>query len=238
MKNIIITGAASGVGKAVAKELINENLILIDIDKENLNQTATELGKDYYVCNLTNCDNIKNVIKSIKDKYDKIDCLINCAGMWISGDMSKLEEPLFDSMNSLERIKMVIDTNVFGTIAMIKSIFPIMKNQGYGQVININSQSGVMCEPPFPIYNATKRGTYAFRKAIQDDLARNNIKITDICPGLIKTGFYKRANNELPQNIMDCGLTPEAVAKTVKYVFELPYEITIPSIEVRHIKNY
>lgn len=238
MKNIIITGAASGVGKAVAKELINENLILLDIDKENLNQTATELGKDFYVCDLTDCDSIKNVIAEIKDKYDKIDCLINCAGMWISGDMSKLEEPLFDSMNSIERIKDVIDTNVFGTIAMIKSIFPIMKKQGYGQIININSQSGVMCEPPFPIYNATKRGTYAFRKAIQDDLARNNVKITDICPGLIQTDFYKRANNELPQNVMDCGLTPEDVAKTVKYVFDLPHEITIPSIEVRHIKNY
>ena len=238
MKNIIITGAASGVGKAVAKELLNENLILIDIDKENLIQTATELGKDYYVCNLTDCDNIKNIVKSIQDKYVKVDCLINCAGMWISGDMSKLEEPLFDSMNSLERIKMVIDTNVFGTIAMIKSIFPIMKKQGYGQVININSQSGVMCEPPFPIYNATKRGTYAFRKAIQDDLARNNIKITDVCPGLIKTDFYIRANNELPREIMENGLTPEDVAKTVKYVFELPHEITIPSIEIRHIKNY
>ncbi|MBE6138222.1 MAG: SDR family oxidoreductase [Firmicutes bacterium] len=238
MRNIIITGAASGVGKAVVKELKNENLILLDIDKENLHQTANEFSKDFYVCNLTDCDSIKSVIASIKEKYNKIDCLINCAGMWISGDMSKLEEPLFDSMNSLERIKSVIDTNVFGTIAMVKSIFPIMKNQGYGQIININSQSGVMCEPPFPIYNATKRGTYAFRKAVQDDLARNNIKITDVCPGLIQTEFYKRASNELPQNIMDCGLTPEDVAKTVKYVFELPHEITIPSIEVRHIKNY
>ena len=137
-----------------------------------------------------------------------------------------------------ERIKKVIDTNVFGTIAMIKGIFPIMHKQGKGQIININSQSGVMCEPPFPIYNATKHSTNAFRKAIQDDLARNNIKITDVCPGLIKTDFYVRANNKLPDEIMETGLTPEDVAKTVKYVFDLPHEITIPSIEVRHIKNY
>ena len=136
------------------------------------------------------------------------------------------------------KIKKVIDTNVFGTIAMIKSIFPIMQKQGYGQIININSQSGVMCEPPFPIYNASKQSTNAFRKAIQDDLARNNIKITDVCPGLIKTDFYKRANNELPKEVMDMGLTAEEVAQTVKYVFDLPHEITIPSIEVRHIKNY
>lgn len=238
MKNVIITGAANGVGKAVANLLKKENLILIDIDENNLPGTAKETNSEYYICDLTNVDKINKVIKNIGEKYTKIDCLINCAGMWISGDMSKLQEPIFKEMNNLDRIKNVIDTNVFGTIAMIKSIFPTMQKQGYGQIININSQSGVMCEPPFPIYNATKHSTYAFRKAIQDDLARNNIKITDVCPGLIKTDFYIRANNELPKEIMDTGLTPEDVAKTVKYVFDLPHEITIPSIEVRHIKNY
>ena len=238
MKNVIITGAANGVGKAVANLLKDKNLILIDIDEKNLLETAKEINSEYYLCDLTNVDNINEIIRNIGIKYNKIDCLINCAGMWISGDISKLEQPIFSEMNDLNRIKKVIDTNVFGTIAMIKSIFPIMQKQGYGQIININSQSGVMCEPPFPIYNATKHSTYAFRKAIQDDLARNNIKITDICPGLIKTDFYVRANNELPKEIMDTGLTAEDVAKTVKYVFDLPHEITIPSIEVRHIKNY
>ena len=238
MKNIIITGAANGVGKAVANILKDNNLVLIDEDKDNLISLSNSLNTNYYVCDLSNDDQIKTMIDDIKAKYDKIDCLINCAGMWISGDMSKLELPVFDEMNDLSRIKKVIDTNVFGTIAMIKSIFPIMKKQGFGQIININSQSGVMCEPPFPIYNATKQSTNAFRKAIQDDLARNNIKITDVCPGLIQTDFYVRANNELPKEVMETGLTPEDVAKTVKYVFDLPHEITIPCIEVRHIKNY
>ena len=237
-RNVIITGAANGVGKAVAKLLKNERLILIDIDEENLNKVSIELGCSSYLCDLTNNNRIDEIVEEIKGKFNKIDCLINCAGMWISGDMSKLEEPILNQMNSLERMKKVIDTNVFGTIAMIKSIFPIMQKQGYGQIININSQSGVMCEPSFPIYNATKHSTYAFRKAIQDDLARNNIKITDVCPGLIQTDFYVRAKNDLPDEIMKTGLTVEDVAKTVKYVFDLPHEITIPSIEVRHIKNY
>ena len=238
MKNVIITGAANGVGKAVANILKDNNLILIDKDEANLKSVSESLNAKFYICDLSNDDQIREMVEDIKAKYENIDCLINCAGMWISGDMSKLELPVFDEMNDLRRIRRVIDTNIFGTIAMIKSIFPIMKKQGYGQVININSQSGVMCEPPFPIYNATKQSTNAFRKAIQDDLARNNIKITDVCPGLIQTDFYTRANNELPQEVMETGLTPEEVANTVKYVFDLPHEITIPSIEVRHIKNY
>ena len=222
MKNIIITGSANGVGKAIANTLKGNNLILIDADDNNLSIVANELNAEYYICDLTDVNNLKQTLDAIIEKHE----------------MSKLEEPLFGEMNNLNRIKQVIDTNVFATIAMIKNIFPIMKKQGYGQIININSQSGVMCEPPFPIYNATKQGASAFRKAIQDDLARNNIKITDICPGLIQTDFYERANNPLPEEVMEKGLTAQDVANTVKYVFELPYEITIPSIEVRHIKNY
>lgn len=238
MKNVIITGAANGVGAAIVNLLKDNNLILIDVDENNLKNTASLVNAEYYVCDLTHVESINKVLNKIIEKYNKIDCLINCAGMWISGEMSKMEEPIYKEMNELERIKKVIDTNVFGTIAMIKSIFPIMQKQGYGQIININSQSGVMCEPPFPIYNATKQSGTSFRKAIQDDLARHNVKITDVCPGLIKTDFYQRANNELPEEIMNNGLTPEEVANTVKYVFDLPHEITIPSIEIRHINNY
>ena len=189
MKNVIITGAANGVGKAIAQLLKNENLILLDIDESNLKEITVNTNSKYYICDVSDEAQILNVINDISQNYETIDCLINCAGMWISGDMSKTEEPIYREMNDLNRIKKVIDTNVFGTIAMIKSIFPIMKKQGYGQVININSQSGVMCEPPFPIYNASKTGTNAFRKAIQNDLAQNNIKITDVCPGLIQTDF-------------------------------------------------
>ncbi len=238
MKNVIITGSANGVGKAIANVLKEEKLILIDIDENNLKQVAEETKSKYYICDISDDKQIANVINDINRNYEKIDCLINCAGMWISGDVSKLDQPIYDEMNELGRIKKVIDTNVFGTVAMIKSVFPIMKKQGCGQIININSQSGVMCEPPFPIYNASKTGANAFRKAIQNDLAHNNIKITDVCPGLIQTDFYKRAKNELPDNVMNTGLTPEDVANTVKFIFDLPHEITIPSIEVRNIKNY
>ena len=238
MKNVIITGAANGVGKAIANKLKNQNLILIDIDENNLQKVARKINAKYYICDVSDDKQITNVFKDINENYNKIDCLINCAGIWISGDISKQEESKYKEMNELSRVKHVIDTNVFGIIAMIKSVFPIMKNQGYGQIININSQSGVMCEPPFPVYNASKTGANAFRKAIQNDLAQNNIKITDVCPGLIKTDFYKRANSELPESVMNTGLTAEDVANTVKFVFNLPHEITIPSIEVKHIKNY
>ena len=238
MKNVIITGASSGVGKATAEILKSENLILISSNESKLKPVAEMLNADYYICDLSDAEEIQKLMEKISDKYEKIDCLINCAGMWISGDVSKMEEPEFKEMNELNRIKKVIDTNVFAIVAMTKCIFPIMKKQGYGQIININSQSGVVCEPPYPVYNATKKGSYAFRQAVQDDLARNNIRITDVCPGLIQTDFYKNANDELPKEIMDLGLFSEEVAKVVKYIFDLPEDIMVPSIEIKSMREF
>lgn len=238
MKNIIITGAGDGVGKAIATMLKEENLILVDIEKENLENLSKQLKQKSFVCDVTNTKQVKKLKDFVLKSFDKIDCLINCAGMWTKGELSQLNIEHYAKINDLDRIKKLIDTNVFGVIAMICEFSPIMIKQNFGQIININSQSGVQVEEFCPIYNASKHGSYAYRKAIQADLAKHNIKITDICPGLIKTNFYIRANDKLPDEIMCLGLDPIDVAKTVQYVMNLPHEITIPSIEIRHIKNY
>lgn len=238
MKNIIITGAANGVGKAVAELFKNENLILVDKDESNLEKVAKSLNVQYYVCDVSNVQDVKNLKDFAVNTFDKVDCLINCAGVWSKGELSQLKEKHFSEINDLERVKKLIDTNTFGIIATITEIAPIMINQKFGQIININSQSAVEIEEFCPVYNASKHGSYAYRKAIQRDLAKHNVKITDVCPGLIKTDFYIHANDKLPEEIMELGLEPIEVAKTVKYVIDLPHEITIPSIEVRHIKNY
>ena len=238
MKNIIITGAANGVGKAIAKLLQNENLILVDSDKLNLEQTAKELNKTYFVCDLTIVNEIKLLKDFVMNNFKNVDALINCAGVWTKGELSQLSNSHFKKLNELEKIQNLINTNVFATIAMITEFSPIMMQQHKGQIININSQSGVETEEFCPIYNASKHGTYNYRKAIQRDLAKHNVKITDVCPGLIKTDFYIHAEDELPNEIMKLGLEPEDVANCVKYLLDLPHEITIPSIEIRNIKNY
>ncbi|MBQ7466950.1 MAG: SDR family oxidoreductase [Clostridia bacterium] len=238
MKNIIITGAGDGVGKAIVSMLKSENLILVDIEKDNVEAVAKNLNQKAFVCDVSDTKQVKKLKEFVIKTFDKIDCLINCAGMWTKGEISQLGIEHFAKINDVDRVKKLIDTNFFGIVAMINEFAPIMMKQNYGQIININSQSGVEVEEFCPIYNASKHGSYAYRKAIQRDLAKHNVKITDVCPGLIKTNFYVRANDKLPEEIMCLGLEPEDVAKTVLYVLNLPHEITIPSIEVRHIKNY
>ena len=238
MRYVLITGAGDGVGKATAKLMKNEKLLLVDRDEKNLKKTAQNLNADYFVCDITNIDKINELKAYVEKNFAGLDTIINCAGVWTKGEISQLGDKHFAEINNLERIKDLLDTNTFGTIAMITTFAPILIKNKKGQIINVNSQSGVETEEFCPIYNASKHGGYYYRKAIQRDLAKHNVKITDVCPGLIKTNFYIRANDELPQEIMKLGLSPDEVAKTIKYVFDMPHEITIPSIEVRHIKNF
>lgn len=238
MKTIIITGAGSGVGRETVKLLKDEKLVLIDKDEKSLIAVGKKFACDYYVCDISKIEDIEKTFTEIKTKYKKIDVLINCAGLWTKGELSQQEDEHFKEINTYERIKQIIDTNTFGTIAIIKAVFPIMKKQGYGQIININSQSGIVTEEFCPVYNASKHGSRAFSQAVLSDLARHNIKMTDVCPGLIKTDFYVHANDELPKEIMDTGLEAKDVADVIKYLIELPKQITVPSIEIKNMKNF
>lgn len=238
MKTIIITGAANGLGRAIAEQLKNENLILIDFDAKTLEKTAKKLGKEFYVCDVSVLDEVKATFKEIFKKHKQIDCLINCAGLWIAGEVSNFEQQQFKALNSLERIQKVMGTNLFAIMATTSLVVPVMKKQGHGQIININSVSGLVLEKDFPVYNATKTGATQFRKAISADMEKHNIKITDIHPGLMNTTFFKHAKWNIPQSVLEgSGLNPADVAKTVEYIMNLPPEVTIPSLEIKHIKN-
>ncbi len=238
MRYVLITGAGSGLGKETAKLLKDEKLLLVGRNEKNLKKVAQNLDADYFICDITNIDQINELKAHVEKNFANLDTIINCAGVWTKGEISQLSDKHFAEMNTLEKIKNVLDTNTFGTIAMITTFAPILIKNKKGQIINVNSQSGVETEEFCPVYNASKHGGYFYRKAVQRDLAKHNVKITDVCPGLMKTDFFVKADDGLPQEIMKLGLSPDEVAKTIKYVFDMPHEITIPSIEVRHIKNY
>jgi len=239
MKKILITGAAGGLGKAIARILKNEKLLLIDNDEKRLSKVAKSLGCEKCVCDISDINQINELRSFVEKNWGTIDVLINCAGQWNKGELSQLGQEHIAELNSLERIKYVLDTNTFGTIAMTTVFAPLMIEKGKGQIVNINSQSGVEREEFCPVYNTSKHAGYAYRQAVQRDLAKHNIRITDICPGLMKTELFENANDALPKEVMSVqALKSEDVAKAVKYVLDLPHEITIPSLEIRHIKNY
>lgn len=132
-KVILITGGSDGLGKGLAQRLVKDyQVIILGKNPIKTKQVADELSVDYLVADVGNYLELEEAITKLLAKYEKIDCLVNNAGLWIQG---KLEE------NDSETIKSVIEVNTLGTIYATKAVLPIMKKQNFGRIINVISQS-------------------------------------------------------------------------------------------------
>src|SRR5574344_943820 len=178
---IILTGAADGLGKEIANQLKENELILIDNDETKLKETAKKINAKYYICDLTKPEDVNNVCNEILKLNNKIDILINCAGVWLNEQVE----------TDLEKYRNMILVNLFGPIAMIQCLMPNFIKQKKGLIININSQAGIEREEGSPVYGASKFGLSAYRDNIKRTLGKNGIRITDICPGMIETNLFE-----------------------------------------------
>ncbi|MBO5349705.1 MAG: SDR family NAD(P)-dependent oxidoreductase [Clostridia bacterium] len=222
MKKIIITGASDGLGKAIAKELKEYELILISRNEEKLKELSEELKCKYYICDLKDYSQIENIISQIDD----VDILINNAGIWLAGD---LEE------NTFEQISDCIDVNAKAPIYMTKAILPIMRKKQKGLIINVCSQSSFDNDAFSTVYNASKWAMRGFNRSIQQVLSKDNIKVTGFYPGFMQTNLFKKAGNDYDTST---GLEPEKVAKTIRFIIECEQDVIIPEIGIKDIENY
>lgn len=222
MKNIIITGASDGLGESIARELKDENLILISRYEEKLKTLATELNCNYYACDLKDYNSIENIVKQIND----VDILINNAGIWLAGD---LEE------NTFEQISDCIDVNTKAPIYMTKAVLPIMRNKKSGLIINVCSQSSFDNDDFSTVYNASKWAMRGFNRSIQRVLSKENIKVTGFYPGFMQTDLFKKAGNDYDTST---GLETEKVAKAVKFITECNDDVIIPEFGIKDVENY
>ena len=230
MKTIVITGGSDGLGKELAKVLAKENkVIILARESEHLMLAAKEIGCEYVVCDIARIEDVKAAFENIFKKNKKVDCLINNAGVWLQGNVED---------NTYEMIKNVIDVNIFGTIACTKAVLSHMKKNNAGQIININSMSCMDREEYAPVYGATKTASFAFRERIQNDLAKHNIRITDVCPGLMKTDLFKKQGNIIPKAIMDkTGLDVAVVSMEIKKIIDSDPIVWKPVVAIKHAKN-
>ncbi len=174
-KTLIITGGNDGLGRELVKQFSsNHNVIILAKDDCKSEKVAKEFGCQYYHCDLTNIESLKNAFEKIGKDFETIDCLINCAGVWLQGNIEE---------NTLEQIKNVLDVNTFGTIACTQLIVPTMKKQKFGQIINVTSQSAVVIEEFCPVYCASKHAITTFRECVQNDLATVNTVENDTNSG-------------------------------------------------------
>ena len=191
-KVVIITGASSGIGKQVAKELIkyNAKVVIFARREEKLSKVEEELKRNNIstlkiVGDIKNNENIRKLVDETLKKYGKIDVLLNNAGYGKNIDF--LEQ-------SDEDIEEMIETNVIGLIKLTKKVANIMKKQGEGQIINMSSAIAAVPTYRFTTYCITKGAVKILSESIRNELKKSGIKISTVYPALHDTPFCEKAN--------------------------------------------
>ena len=236
-KTILITGATSGFGKAIARRFAKDgdDLIITGRREALLMELSAELRKKYKVEVLSLCfdvrvmEEVELAISSLPDEWKNIDVLVNNAGLAVG--LNPINEGVIDDWERM------IDTNVKGLLYMTRFVSPLMVEQKKGHIINIGSIAGKEVYPMGNVYCGSKFAVDAITKGTRIDLVQHNIKVTQVAPGAADTEFSLirfKGDKKLADSVYK-GFTPlsaEDVADVVFYVTTLPPHVSIHDVVV------
>lgn len=234
-KVVIITGASSGIGKAIAVNLAAKGaLVSLGARRiERLHELAEEINSSggkaiAHITDVTNREQVNNLIINTIAAFGKIDVVINNAGVML---LSKLEELQFEEWDAM------IDTNLKGMLNGIGTALPFFKAQLEGHFINIASLSGHRVDPTSAVYSATKFAVRALSEGLRQEVKPYNIRTTIISPGIVQTKLTEAITDpfakEMVKGMADMAISPNAIANAVSYVISQPQDVDVSEIIIR-----
>lgn len=205
-KAAVVTGGASGIGKATVERLLEEGarVAIVDISKKAGGETVEELrGKGYDPIlvsgDVTDHADVKKMIDEIMAGLGRIDVLFNNAGILVEGTVEEVSEEDWDR---------IMAVNVKGVFLMSKEVIPVMLKQGGGSIVNNASCSGLVGDRSAIAYNTSKGAVVLMTKCLALDYAGKNIRVNCVCPGEIETPMFL-------QEVASRGTTVEAYRKEI-----------------------
>ena len=188
-KIALITGATSGIGRAVADIFAENkyNLIVTGRRSERLQELKAALERQHGISVLALCfdvrdnDEVVRNIESLPVEWRNIDVLVNNAGLAVG--LNHIQDGVLDDWERM------IDTNIKGLLYVTRAVSPLMIARNSGHIVNICSIAGKEVYENGNVYCATKHAVDALSKAMRIDMLGHNIKVTNICPGAVETEF-------------------------------------------------
>ncbi|MFE4226526.1 SDR family NAD(P)-dependent oxidoreductase [Arthrobacter sp. NPDC056886] len=183
-KSALVSGGASGIGKAIAQLFLEEGsrVVITDINETALAQAVAELEPFGQVSGVAgdvrSMSDAAHVIGQVVERHGYLDTLVCNAGITSVMPIEDLEEDEWDR---------VLTTNVKGMYTLVKHAVPHLKAAGGGTIVTLGSEMGIVAVPESPAYNASKGAVMMFTKSIALDLIRYNIRVNALCPGITRT---------------------------------------------------
>ena len=230
-KTAIVTGASRGIGKSLActAASLGINLVIGARNFDPLKETADEIAKQFKVkvepvaCDVTKLEDLENLVKVAKEKFGKVDILINCAG--VSSQYQFNEQPIED-------FEKLAHTNYLGYVRLIRLVINDMMKQKYGAIINIVSGSTLVDPVPrsFIVYSSLKVGLRAFSKGLFWELRDHGIKVTSILPGVTDTDLTGKLQNITSDTSRL--MSTQAIEDAVRFALTVPANVCPLEISV------
>ncbi len=231
-KVIWITGASTGIGKEIANAFSKAGHIVVISArrKSRIAALASEIkfaGREAtaFVCNVSSERSVQSTAKRIREKYGRIDALINNAGITTFKSILETKIPDFDN---------IINTNLRGTFLCIKTVLPNMIKFKKGHIINILSVASKTVFEDSAAYSASKAGAFALTNVLRKEVRKFNVKVSSILPGAVETPMWDSKSRQKYHSRM---LSPSDIAQIALNIFSQPKKVLIEDVFVRPIKG-
>ncbi|MGZ3439041.1 MAG: SDR family NAD(P)-dependent oxidoreductase, partial [Polyangia bacterium] len=185
----VVTGAASGIGRATALALARAgcDVALVDVDEVGAAETARaivslEREASVHVADVANKDRMRAVADEVVARHEHVHILVNNAGVGVSGTLEN---------QSLDDYEWIVGVNFWGVVHGCKFFIPILKRENEGHIVNVSSIFGLIGLPNFGAYCATKFAVRGFSESLRAELRQYNIGVTSVHPGGVKTDIVR-----------------------------------------------
>lgn len=238
-KVAVVTGGASGIGRATCLELAGRgaSVAVVDVSEKQLQACTSSLLEQYPGCramgvvtDVRDPHAVEMMVNEVTARFGRIDILVHSAGILRPPGHS----PRMLHQLSVEEWDMVVDINLKGTFLCNRAVVPVMIKQRRGQIINISSTSGIRGRAFDSAYCASKFGIIGLSEALAEEVRTQGIRIQVILPDAVDTPIWQQNGPVQPP---EDTLPPERVANLIGYLTELPEDTVLDHLVIRAFRS-